>query len=482
MADFETVTVRRDGAAATIVLDRPEALNAWNRQLGSDLLGALREAAGDDDVRAVRLTGAGRAFSSGADLRDITAMEDERTAEGDPDVQRLLRERYHPIITLVREMPKPVLAAVNGPAAGIGASLALASDLIIAAESAYLLLAFVNIGLVPDGGSSLLVPSRVGFARAAEMAMLGERIPAPKALDWGLINRVAADDAFAAESDALIERLANGPTLAYAGREAPAQPLAVRADGGATRVRGRRAAGARGVAGLRRGRRGVRRAAAGGLPRALSNRPRGLVLRRAVNRMPRVLAAPRQKLRRRRVLALGAAAALPLLLALAGTAFGSAIAPETGGSPNADKIHTLYWLVMIVAIVVFLGVEGALFYSLFKFRARRGAVAAQIRGNTRLEIGWTVGAAVILVVLAVATFIELPGIRNPPNSGPNGLQLADRVLVAAGPSKALPPNGKSLNICINGQQYVWRYTYASNCNNAPLNSVFSNEQMVVPTD
>jgi 2-(1,2-epoxy-1,2-dihydrophenyl)acetyl-CoA isomerase len=110
-----------------------------------------------------------------------------------------------------------VLAAVNGPAAGIGASLALASDLVIAAESAYLLLAFVNIGLVPDGGSSLLVPSRVGFARAAEMAMLGERIPAPKALEWGLINRVAADDAFATESDALLERLANGPTLAYAG-------------------------------------------------------------------------------------------------------------------------------------------------------------------------------------------------------------------------------------------------------------------------
>jgi len=182
------------------------------------------------------------------------------------------------------------------------------------------------------------------------------------------------------------------------------------------------------------------------------------------------------------VLALATAAALPLLLAFAGTAFGSAIAPETGGSPNADKIHTLYWAVMIVAIIVFLGVEGALFYSLFKFRARRGAVAAQIRGNTRLEIGWTVGAAVILVVLAVVTFIELPGIRNPPNSGPNGLQLADRVLVAAGPTKALPPNGKSLNICVNGQQYVWRYTYASNCNNAPLNSVFSYEQMVVPTD
>jgi 2-(1,2-epoxy-1,2-dihydrophenyl)acetyl-CoA isomerase len=213
----ETVTVRRDGAAVTIVLDRPDALNAWNRQLGDELLAALREAAADDAVRAVRLTGAGRAFSSGADLRDVTEMEEERTADGHPDVGRLLRERYHPIITLVREMPKPVLAAVNGPAAGIGASLALACDLVVAAESSYVLLAFINIGLVPDGGSSLLVPSRVGFTRAAEMAMLGERIPAPQALEWGLINRVAADDAFAEQSDALLQRLAAGPTRAYAG-------------------------------------------------------------------------------------------------------------------------------------------------------------------------------------------------------------------------------------------------------------------------
>ncbi|MEA2381826.1 MAG: cytochrome c oxidase subunit [Solirubrobacteraceae bacterium] len=198
--------------------------------------------------------------------------------------------------------------------------------------------------------------------------------------------------------------------------------------------------------------------------------------------MPRVLAALRQPIRRRRVLALCFAAALLVPLAFAATAFGDAFSPESGGSPQADRIDTLYWLVMVVAIIVFLGVEGALFYSLFKFRARRGTVAAQIRGNTRLEIGWTVGAAVILVVLAVVTFIELPGIRTPPNSGPNGLQLADRVLVAAGPTKQLPPNGKSLNICVNGQQYIWRYTYAQDCKNAPLNSVFSYEQMVVPTD
>ncbi|MEA2269826.1 MAG: cytochrome c oxidase subunit [Solirubrobacteraceae bacterium] len=173
---------------------------------------------------------------------------------------------------------------------------------------------------------------------------------------------------------------------------------------------------------------------------------------------------------------------LAVLLACTGTAFGDAFSPESGGSPQADKIDTLYWTVMAVAVVVFLGVEGALVYSLVKFRARRGAVAAQIRGNTRLEIGWTVGAAVILVVLAILTFVFLPDIRTPPNSGPNGLQLADRVLVAAGPTKTLPPNGKALNICVNGQQYMWRYTYANDCRNAPLDAPFSYEEMVVPTD
>jgi cytochrome c oxidase subunit 2 len=199
--------------------------------------------------------------------------------------------------------------------------------------------------------------------------------------------------------------------------------------------------------------------------------------------MPLPLAAPRRtRSRCRRVLAPALPIALLLLLGLAGTAFGDAFSPESGGSPQADDIDRLYWFVMVVAIVVFLGVEGALLYSLFKFKARRGTVAAQIRGNTRLEIGWTVGAAVILVVLAILTFIYLPGIRTPPNSGPNGLQLADRVLVAAGPTKQLPPNGKALNICVNGQQYVWRYTYAQNCKNAPLNAPFSYEIMYVPTD
>ena len=159
------------------------------------------------------------------------------------------------------------------------------------------------------------------------------------------------------------------------------------------------------------------------------------------------------------------------------------LTPESGGSPNADEIDSLYKLIFVVAAVIFIGVEGALLYSLFKFRARKGAVAAQIHGNTRLEVGWTVGAALILVVLATFTFVKLPAIRNPPNSGANGLQLADGgTLFASGPSQRLPPNGRSLNVCVNGQQYVWRYTYADGRSKAPLASVFSYQEMVVPVD
>jgi 2-(1,2-epoxy-1,2-dihydrophenyl)acetyl-CoA isomerase len=213
---METITLRRgasNGAELRIELNRPDRMNAWDRQLGVDLLSAIEDATADESVRAVTITGAGKAFSAGADLK----AGFEPSAQGHPDVESRLREIYHPIIAGIRRMPKPVLAAVNGPAAGIGCSLALACDLIVARESAYLMLAFVNIGLVPDGGSSLLVPSRVGFARAAEMAMLGERVPARQALEWGLVNRVVADDDFDAEVDALAERLATGPTASYAG-------------------------------------------------------------------------------------------------------------------------------------------------------------------------------------------------------------------------------------------------------------------------
>src|SRR5882724_1728959 len=213
---YETVNILRKGGAAKVELNRPETMNAWNRQFGIDLLAAIESVAADDAVRAVMITGAGRGFSSGADLKEM-GSNDDRTPEGHPDVRRTLTERYHPIITTIRTMPKPVVAAVNGPAVGIGLSLALASDLIVAKESAYFLLAFVNIGLVPDGGSSLFVPTRVGMARASEMAMLGEPIPAPQALEWGLINRVFADAEFETKADELLRRLAAGPTRSYAG-------------------------------------------------------------------------------------------------------------------------------------------------------------------------------------------------------------------------------------------------------------------------
>jgi cytochrome c oxidase subunit 2 len=171
-------------------------------------------------------------------------------------------------------------------------------------------------------------------------------------------------------------------------------------------------------------------------------------------------------------------------LTFTGAASADFFSPESGGSPNADTIDNLYWLLFALGVIVFLGVEGALVYSLFKFRARKGAVPAQIRGNTRLEIGWTVGAALILVVIAVVTFAQLDNIRNAPESSPNGLQLA----AAPAPKntgtpdeKAFPASGKSLRIEVNGQQYIWRYTYPDNDGN-DLNNAFSYEEMVVPMD
>ncbi len=211
--ELETVRMRLKDGAATLELNRPEALNAWNAQLGADLLSALRRCAEDEDVRALVVTGAGRAFSSGADLKDTHV---ETTPDGRPDVYKTLTERYHPVMHAIRELPKPVIAAVNGAAVGIGCSLALCCDLIVAGESAYFLLAFVNIGLAPDGGSSLFLPTRVGMARASELSMLGERLPSPRALEWGLINRVVADERLQEEAQTLVARMAAGPTRSYA--------------------------------------------------------------------------------------------------------------------------------------------------------------------------------------------------------------------------------------------------------------------------
>ena len=200
-----------DGVAA-ITLNRPDTMNAWNGRFGEGLLAAVERARDDDAVRAVMITGAGRGFSSGADLTEQREPGDG----GRPDLSARLRELYHPILIGIREMPKPVVAAVNGPAAGIGCSLALCCDLVVAAESSFFLLAFVNIGLVPDGGSTATVPARAGGARAMEMALLGERIQADQALEWGLVNRVVPDADVVESARTLAAFLAKGPTRAYA--------------------------------------------------------------------------------------------------------------------------------------------------------------------------------------------------------------------------------------------------------------------------
>jgi cytochrome c oxidase subunit 2 len=177
--------------------------------------------------------------------------------------------------------------------------------------------------------------------------------------------------------------------------------------------------------------------------------------------------------RRRRALAIALLAATVALLACAASAFAGDVTPDAGGSPNADKINDLYKIVLYVAIVVFIGVEGTLLYSVLRFRARKGMIPAQIRGNTRLEIGWTVGAAVILVVLTVVTFIYLPDITNPARSGPNALNANGGVAYAA-LDQPPPPGDHQLKIKVNGQQYVWRFTYP--------NKAFAYETMVVPVD
>jgi 2-(1,2-epoxy-1,2-dihydrophenyl)acetyl-CoA isomerase len=209
---LETVELNIADRVAWVILNRPEALNAWTRQLGEEMLTALDHAAGDPEVRAIVFTGAGRAFSSGADLKAAGEFGENGTL----DVETRLRTVYNPLILRVRTVPKPVIAAVNGPAVGIGCSLALACDLVVASESAYFLLAFVNIGLGLDGGASMTLPARVGHARAFEIAYLGERIPASQALEWDLINRVVPDGELKSAVRGLAARLASGSPGSYA--------------------------------------------------------------------------------------------------------------------------------------------------------------------------------------------------------------------------------------------------------------------------
>ncbi len=156
--------------------------------------------------------------------------------------------------------------------------------------------------------------------------------------------------------------------------------------------------------------------------------------------------------------------------------------PLSGGSPNADEIDSLYKITLAIALVIFIAVEGGLIYALVKFRRRKGSVPAQIRGNTRLEIGWTLAAAAILVALAIITFTKLSSIQNPPNSGPGGAELGSTELLYASAERKLPPNGKALKITVIGRQYIWQYIYPGANEPDGLGAPYSYQEMVVPTN
>lgn len=207
-----TIRYDVDNAVATITLDRPDALNALTVELKLALLDALQRAADDEAVRAVVLTGAGRAFCVGQDLREHA----DSLEAGDTDLNTV-RDHYNPIVTTLANLPKPVVAAVNGMAAGAGASLTFACDFRILADSAKVLMAFTGIGLGPDTGASWTLQRLVGYGRATALLMLSEPVNAEQALEMGLVNAVVPAADVLATATELATRLAAGPTVAYAG-------------------------------------------------------------------------------------------------------------------------------------------------------------------------------------------------------------------------------------------------------------------------
>lgn len=205
---YETILVERDGPLMTITLNRPDRLNAMPPQMADEIGEAFYDLG---DARAVLITGAGKGFCSGADL---AARGEGSALASKGGSHKALQNHYNPAISQVLRAPVPVICAVNGPAAGVGCSLALAADFTIASDKAYFLQAFVNIGLVPDGGSTWLLARAIGRARATRMMMLGEKIGAEQAEEWGLIYKSVDADKLLGEARALAEKLANGPTLA----------------------------------------------------------------------------------------------------------------------------------------------------------------------------------------------------------------------------------------------------------------------------
>jgi 2-(1,2-epoxy-1,2-dihydrophenyl)acetyl-CoA isomerase len=207
----DSVRIERRDAVGWIVLNRPDALNAFNDEMGAAFIDALQQA-DDTSLRCIVITGEGRAFCAGEDLRDLS----EGYRKGRPvDLAEILRRRYHPAISTIVNLPKPVIAAVNGVAAGAGVSLALACDYRLIAEDASLVPAFSKVGLVPDSGGTWFLPRYLGTGRAMEAALLGDAIPAAKALELGLVNRVEPRDNVAEAARQLAEQFASGPTLAF---------------------------------------------------------------------------------------------------------------------------------------------------------------------------------------------------------------------------------------------------------------------------
>lgn len=208
---FEHILTERKGAVLVVTLNRPDRLNAAPPSMFVELREAVESL---DGARAVLITGSGRAFCSGADVGGGALTASDRGLDPGQATYDALTQSYNPTLAAIAELPVPVVSAVRGAAAGIGCSLALSADFCVASDTAYFLQAFVNIGLVPDGGASWMLTRLIGRARASEMMMLGERVHADRALDWGMIHRVVGDHALDSEALALAERLAAGPTVA----------------------------------------------------------------------------------------------------------------------------------------------------------------------------------------------------------------------------------------------------------------------------
>lgn len=211
--DYTKIKLSMDDGVAVLAFNDPATLNAAGLDVGEQLTHALKSIAGGQiAARAVVLTGEGRGFCSGANLSGGPGPGGGAVdPDGKPDAGRALEHTYNPLVTLMRDLPVPLVTAVNGAAAGVGCSFALLGDMIVAAESAYFLQAFRRIGLVPDGGSTYILPRMIGRARAMEMMLLGDRIPAAKAFEWGMVNRVVPDAELMTTALAIAKELANGP-------------------------------------------------------------------------------------------------------------------------------------------------------------------------------------------------------------------------------------------------------------------------------